>query len=160
MKKKFFIGLFVVVVIGLFVFAHLALKNNEQQYQAQQNLSAPIEVPDKNVMTFEDAEKLDKPMVVMFYVDWCTYCRRFMPIFGEFANKYKDKYSFAVINCDKLMYEKMVKDFNIMGFPTVFIVDKKFDLRFTLQMASMADKSVMTDELDRYLKSRAKMLQK
>ena len=157
MKKKFFIGLFVVVVIGLFVFAHLALKNNEQQYQAQQNLSAPIEVPDKNVMTFEDAEKLDKPMVVMFYVDWCTYCRRFMPIFGEFANKYKDKYSFAVINCDKLMYEKMVKDFNIMGFPTVFVVDKKIDLRFALQMASMADKSVMTKELDRYLKSRSKM---
>ena len=160
MKKKFFIGLFVVAVIGLFVFAHLALKNNEQQYQAQQNLSAPIEIPEKGVMTFEEAEKQDKPMVVMFYVDWCTYCRRFMPTFGEFANKYKDKYSFAVINCDKLMYEKMVKDFNIMGFPTVFVVDKKFDLRFSVQMASMADKSVMKDELDRYLKSRAKMLKK
>ena len=160
MKKKFFIGLFLVAVVGLFVFAHLALKNNEQQYQVQQNLSAPIEIPDKGVMTFEEAEKLDNPMVVMFYVDWCTYCRRYMPIFGELANKYKNKYSFAVINCDKLMYEKMVKEFNIMGFPTVFVVDKKFDLRFSVQMASMADKSVMTAELDRYLKSRAKMLQK
>ena len=42
MKKKFFIGLFVVVTICLFVFAHIVLKQNEKQYQAQQNLSAPI----------------------------------------------------------------------------------------------------------------------
>ena len=160
MKKKFFIGLFVIAAVGLFIFAHLVLRHNEPQQEIQQNLSAPIEIPDTNVMTYEEAEKLDKPMVVLFYVDWCTYCRRFMPIFGEFANKYKDKYSFAVINCDKLMYENMVKDFNIMGFPTVFVVDKKIDLRFSLQMASIGDKSVMTAELDRYLKSRSKMFQK
>ena len=160
MKKKFFIGLFIVAAIGLFIFAHLVLKQNEQQYQAQQNLSAPIEIPEKGVISYEEAEKLDKPMVVMFYVDWCTYCRRFMPTFGEFANKYKDKYSFVAINCDKLMYEKMVKDFNIMGFPTVFVVDKKIDLRFNLQMASMADKNVMAKELDGYLKSRNKMFLK
>ena len=95
MKKKFFIGLFVVVSICLFVFAHIVLKQNEKQYQAQQNLSAPIEIPEKGVVSYEEAEKLDKPMVVMFYVDWCAYCRRFMPTFGEFAAKYKDKYSFV-----------------------------------------------------------------
>ena len=160
MKKKFFIGLFLIAVVGLFIFAHIVLKQDEQKYQPQQNLSAPIEIPDKGIFTYEEAEKIDKPMVVMFYVDWCTYCRRFMPTFGDFAAIYKDKYSFVTINCDKLMYEKMVKDFNIIGFPTVFIVDKKIDLRFSLQMASMANKSVMMKELDGYLKSRSKMFQK
>ena len=160
MKKKFFIGLFLLVAVGLFVFADIVLKQNEKQYQAQQNLSAPIEIPDKGVVTYEEAEKLDKPMVVMFYVDWCTYCRRFMPTFGEFAAKYKDKYSFVAINCDKLMYEKMVKDFNIMGYPSVFVVDKKIDLRFSLQMASLGDKTIMARELDGYLNSRSKMFLK
>ena len=160
MKKKFFIGLFILTVISLFVFANFVLGQNERQYQAQQNLSAPIEIPDKGVITYEEALKIDKPMVALFYVDWCTYCRRFMPTFGEFAAKYKDKYSFVAINCDKAMYENMVKDFNIMGFPTVFIVDKKIDLKFSLQMASMADKSVMIKELDGYLNSRSKMFQK
>ena len=157
MKKKFFIGLFAVTTICMLVFANFVLGENERQYRAQQNLSAPIEIPDKGVLTYEEAIKLDKPMVVLFYVDWCTYCRRFMPTFGEFANKYKDKYSFVAINCDKSMYQKMVKEFNIMGFPTVFVVDKKVDLRFALQMASMADKSVMAKELDGYLNSRSKM---
>ena len=160
MKKKFFIGLFLVAVVGLFVFAHLVLKHNEPEPEVQQNLSAPIELPEKGVIAYEEAEKLDKPMVVLFYVDWCTYCRRFMPIFGEFATKYQDKYSFVTINCDKLMYENMVKDFNIMGYPSVFVVDKKIDLRFSLQMASLGDKTIMARELDGYLKSRSKMFLK
>lgn len=157
MKKKFFIVLFVVAAIGLFVFAHLVLKHNVPEYVPQQSLSAPIEIPDKGIITYEEAEKIDKPMVLMFYVDWCTYCRRFMPTFGEFANKYKDKYSFVVINCDKAMYQNMVKDFHIMGFPSLFVVDKKIDFRFSLHMAATSDKSLLKQELDGYLKARSKM---
>ena len=54
----------------------------------------------------------------------------------------------------------MVKEFNIIGFPTVFVVDKKYDLRFSVQMASMTDDLIMQQELNRYLKSRAKMSKK
>ncbi len=157
MKKKFFIGLFIVAAIGLFIFSHLVLKHNVPEYIPQQNLPAPIEIPDKGIILYEEAVNIDKPMVLMFYVDWCTYCRKFMPTFGEFANKYKDKYSFVVINCDKSMYQNMVKDFHIMGFPSLYIVDKKIDFRFSLNMASTADKSVMKQELDGYLKARSKM---
>lgn len=160
MKKKFFIGLFFIAAIGLFVFAHLVLRHNEQVYVPQENLSAPIEIPDKVVIPYNEALKSDKPMVVMFYVDWCGYCRKYMPIFGEIANKNKSKYSFVTINCDNPQYINMVKEFNIIGFPTVFVVDKKYDLRFSVQMASMTDDLIMQQELNRYLKSRAKMSKK
>ncbi len=158
MKKKLFISLFIVATIGLLLFGYSILKNDMPEYQPQQNLSAPIEIPEKGILTLAEAEKLDKPMLVLFYVDWCSYCRRFMPIFGKFADKYKDKYSFVAINCDNPENKNMIKEFNIMGFPSVFVVDKKFDLKFTIQMASMLYESVLTDELDGYLKSRAKML--
>ncbi len=160
MKKKLFISLFTIAVFGLLLFGYSILKNDMPEYEPQQNLSAPIEIPNNRVLSYEEAKKSEKPMLIMFYVDWCSYCRRYMPTFGEFANKYKDKYSFVTINCDNPEYKNMVKEFNILGFPTVFIVDKKFDLKFSVQMASMHYKSVMEEELDNYLKSREKMLQK
>ena len=95
MKKKFFIGLFIFATIGLFIFAHLALRHNTMQDEQpiQGNLSAPIEIPEGNIIKYEEAEKLEKPMVVMFYVDWCTYCRRFMPIFAKYSEKFIKDFS-------------------------------------------------------------------
>ena len=155
MKKKFFIGLFVFAVVGLFIFAHLVLKNNEPKYEPQQvNLPAPIEIPATGVVSYEEAQNIDKPIVAMFYVDWCSYCRKYMPIFGELANFYKDKYSFVAINCDYPQYTKMVQDFHIMAFPSLFVIDNKIGHKFSLNMASTTSKSIAKEELDNYLKVR------
>lgn len=151
MKKKFFIGLFIFASIGLFIFAHIVLKNNSMQYTPQQNLSAPIEIPDKNIITYEEAKSIDKPIVMMFYVDWCTYCRKFMPVFGEMARRYKDTYSFTVINCDNPDNTELLKVFHISGFPTLFLVDKKINHKFTLNMAGTVQPNILKEELDDYL---------
>jgi thiol-disulfide isomerase/thioredoxin len=159
MKKKFFISLFIVAAIGLFVFAGVVLKKNVEakkqvNYTPQQNLQAPIEIPSTGIITLIEAEKLEKPIVALFYVDWCAYCRKFMPTFGEFAEKYKNDYTFAVVNCDKPENLEKVKEFHIMGFPSLFIVDKKINHKFSLHMASSADKSIFQEELDNYLAAR------
>ncbi|MCD7878746.1 MAG: thioredoxin domain-containing protein [Candidatus Gastranaerophilales bacterium] len=155
MKKKFFIGLFIAAAIGLFVFAAIVLKPDDKK-PVQQNLNAPIEIPDTGIITIQEAESTDKPIVAMFYVDWCTYCRRFMPVFGEFAKSYKDKYTFAVVNCDYLENEKIIKDFHIMGYPSLFVIDNQLEHSFGLNPAGLMDKAVMKKELNDYLKLRDK----
>lgn len=158
MKKKFFTGLFIFASIGLFIFAYIVLKDNSNTYTPQQNLAAPIEITDKNIITYEEAKNIDKPIVVMFYVDWCTYCRKFMPVFGEMARRYKDSYSFAAINCDKPENAELLNVFHISGFPTLFLVDKKINHKFTLNMAGTAQPNILKEELDDYIEFRKNIL--
>ncbi len=158
MKKKFFIGLFIVAAVGLFIFAHLALRTNSERYQPQQNLHAPIEIPSAGITTYQEVSDFEKPIVAMFYVDWCGYCRRFMPKFGRLAELYGDKYNFVVINCEHAENMELVKDFHIMGFPTLFIMDKKLEHSFSLYMAATEDSDIMREELDNYIKFRNKIL--
>ena len=149
--------MFIVVAVCFAAFTYIIFNRSLPVYKPQQNIQAPIEIPSEAIVSFKEAEAIDKPMVIMFYVDWCGYCRKYMPVFGEFADKYKDKYSFVAINCDNPQNTQLVEEFHIMGFPSLFIADKKIDHRFSLNMASTAEKSIMKEELDNYLKVREKI---
>lgn len=159
MKKKFFIGLFIFAAIGLFAFAHIVLKDNTESCEVgQKNLPAPIEIPETGILQLPDALKTDKPVFTMFYVDWCTYCRKFMPIFSALSVLYKDKYTFAVVNCDNPENKELVEKYHIGGFPTLYIIDEKLDFEMTINPAAIVDKNVMDRELLKYLKLRERVL--
>ncbi|MBQ4078310.1 thioredoxin fold domain-containing protein [bacterium] len=159
MKKKFFIGLFIFAAIGLFIFAHIVLRHNAQVEQAQQPaLQAPIEIPETGILQLSDAVKTNKPVLVMFYVDWCAYCRRFMPIFSALSVLHKDKYTFAVVNCDNPENKELVEKYHIGSFPTLYIVDEKLDFEMMIHPMATVDKKVMDRELLKYLNLRSKVL--
>ena len=158
MKKKFFIGLFIFATVGLFIFDNIVLKAPEVEQAQELALQAPIEIPATGILSYEEAIKSDKPVLAMFYVDWCTYCRRFMPIFGAFSVLYKDNFTFAAINCENLEYKEILKNYNIMGYPTVYLIDKKLDFDYTLSPMTLSEKETLEKELNRYLKLRAKVL--
>ncbi len=156
MKKKFFLGLFIAAAVGLFVFAHYELKNSDDA--AQQNIQAAIEIPAEGIVKYNEITDFEKPVVILFYVDWCGYCRRFMPEFGKIAKKFSDEYTFAVINCDYPENADMIKEFNIMSFPELFLTDKKLEHSFSLNMADIQDLDIMKKELNSYLNFRNRML--
>ena len=159
MKKKFFIGLFIFAAIGLFIFAHFALRDNVPNSEiGQQNIQAPIEIPATGILELPEAIKSDKPILTMFYVDWCGYCRRFMPIFSALSVVYKDKYTFAVVNCDKPENKAFVEQYYISDFPTLYIIDPKLDFEMTISQRATVEKKVMDRELSKYLNLRAKAL--
>ncbi len=160
MKKKFFIGLFIITFIAFciflgFLFWHKS-KIKVPEYTAQQNLAAPIEIPDAGIVKYQEAQ-FNKPVVVMFYVDWCSFCRRFMPIFGEVAKKYSDKFEFAVLNCDYPENIDIVKKFEIAGFPSIFIIDKDLDFQYQPSISSTKSTEAFGKELDKHLKLRKKL---
>lgn len=160
MIKKILMGLgvlFIAILLALGGFL-LYLKFNQPKYVPQENLQAPIEIPDTGISKYSDDISDEKPMVVLFYVDWCGYCRRFMPIYGEVAKKYSKDFNFVVVNCDYPENKKMVESFYIRSFPTLFFMDKKLEYNVPMNLAVTTDKKIMTKELDEYLKFRERII--
>ncbi len=162
MKKKFYIIFSLVLICVIVVCAYFifSLKNNSEnigQQRVQNNLNAPIEIPDEGIVKFDEAKDYDKPVIVMFYVDWCGYCRRFMPIFGQMAKKYEKDFTFAVVNCDLLINENLVKKYHVAALPSLYIVDKKLNHTFTMNMASSSDVKIFEEEADNFIKLKKKI---
>ena len=154
--KKFLSILLVLVLctwIGQSVYNKIQI-NYQISQENELKRRAPIEIPDPSILPIQEIKDKKKPIIAFFYVDWCGYCKRFMPIYGEVTKEYKNKFNFAVVHCEKPENEQMVKDFGVQGFPTLFIIDKKIDYNFSLSGNVTQDKEALKKELDKYLKAR------
>ena len=78
MKKKLLITLGTVLAI---VFATIGLTFANSAL----NPSSPSEY--KIGISYPEAMRSDKPAVVLFYTDWCGYCKKFMPKFSYIAKR-------------------------------------------------------------------------
>ena len=100
--------------------------------------------------TIEKAKESEKPTIVLFYADWCGYCVRFMPIYQALSEKYKDSFDFSKVNVEDRKYEKTVRTIGITGFPTVFIIDPKYDNKVLLSNTVLGTVEDISVEMDRY----------
>lgn len=105
--------------------------------------------------SYSQAVKNNKPTVVLFYADWCTYCIKFMPKFKVLSDVYKDRYNFVMINAENSNYQKVVEDYAIGSFPTIYIIDPAIDNRILISNTLYDDLSKVRKELDRYLRIRS-----
>lgn len=107
-------------------------------------------------ITYEAAKNSNKPMLVVFYADWCTYCLKFMPKFNTLSKIYNDKFNFVMVNVEEnASTAKLASNMGIGGFPTVYILDPKYDNKVLLANAIYQDLGKFRVELDRYLRIRA-----
>lgn len=119
--------------------------------------------PNKNItpseynigITYELAMHDKKPFIALFYTDWCTYCKRFMPTYKTMMDIYKNRYNFVMINAENPTYEAVVRDYAIGGFPTIYIIDPTIDNRILINNTIYDDLSKLRVEFDRYLRIRA-----
>ena len=89
MKKKILITLGILVTLIVASVAGVAVTN----------MNAPKHPSEYKIgISYDEAVKSDKPMLAVFYVDWCGYCLRFMPKFRILNTLYKNKYNFVIIN--------------------------------------------------------------
>ena len=148
MKKKILISiivLFVVVLTSAITFA----------INLQPNYTKPSDY--KIGISYEDAVKSDRPIVALFYVDWCGYCMKFMPKYKIVQDIYKKEFNFVMLNAEAPENLKLVEDVSLTGFPTMYILDPKYDNRVLLNNALYMDMKKLRVEFDRYLRIR-KML--
>ena len=104
---------------------------------------------------YEKAIKVDKPAIVLFYADWCTYCKKFMPTYEKLSKDYKDKYNIVMVDVDKNI--DLAREYTISGFPTLYIIDPIIDNRVHLDNGIYGSKVLLNKELDRYLNIRARI---
>ena len=147
MKKKILITLGILVTLIVASVAGVAVTN----------MNAPKHPSEYKIgISYDEAVKSDKPMLAVFYVDWCGYCLRFMPKFRILNTLYKNKYNFVMINVEGDQNTRaLAEDVGIAGFPTVYILDTKYDNRVLLSNSYYHNLKKFRVELDRYLRIRA-----
>ena len=106
---------------------------------------------------YYQALQSDKPAIVLFYTDWCGYCKRFMPKFKIINKLYKDDYNFVMLNAEAKENSTVVNDAAISGLPTLYIFDPKYENRVHLTNGIYMDLKKMRKELDRYLSIRKQL---
>lgn len=128
----------------------------ETQEVSQQQEEQPTMKPSeyKIGMAYDKAMAAKKPVIVLFYADWCHYCIKFMPTYQKLSETYKNEYNFSKVNVEDSKYEKLVREIGITGFPTVFIIDPKYDNRVLLSNAIFGDMNKLQAELDRFARIR------
>ncbi len=74
--------------------------------------------------SLDKAMATKKPMIVFFYTDWCGFCQKFIRTFDKVTKDKKIKQNFAIafVNCENQDNQKYVQEYNVHGFPTVFVV--------------------------------------
>ena len=146
MKKKIFITLG--ILLGLILVSAAGI--------SYASMNAPKHPSEYHIgIQYDEALKSDKPMLAVFYVDWCGYCLKFMPKFSLLSKLYKNKFNFVMINVEaNKENEKLAKDVSLAGFPTVYILDPKYDNRVLMPNAIYQDLAKFRIELDRYLRIR------
>ncbi len=153
MKKKLFIGFVVCLVILLSAVVTYAVNPSVTEFINKKNSPSDYKIG----VSYEEALKSDKPMLALFYVDWCGYCLRFMPKFNTINTLYKSKYNVVMLNAEAPENQDLVKDVVLTGFPTLYVIDPKYDNRFLLNNALYMDLAKLRKELDRYLSIRKKL---
>ncbi len=150
-------------------FQKTTLNQPEEEILAEDSMLAKENAPDENQeptmkpsqykigIDYEKAMNSKKPAIVLFYADWCHYCIKFMPTYQTLSKIYKDDYNFSKVNVEDEKYQKLVREIGITGFPTVFIIDPKYDNRVLLSNAIFGNLKSLRTELDRFLRIR-KML--
>ena len=103
---------------------------------------------------YNQAMKSKKPVLVLFYADWCGYCIRFMPIFQTLSERYEDDMVFSKVNVEDPKYEDVIRKTGIGGFPTVYIFDNKYDNKVLISNSDLSEYDSLKGEIDRFLRIR------
>ena len=80
-------------------------------------------------ITYEQAMKSNKPMMVLFYADWCGYCKRFAGLLPDIVNEFSNDMNILLVNCEDPANKHIFKNYYVKGYPTVYIVDPKYDFK-------------------------------
>lgn len=79
----------------------------------------------KKVMDFESSPEEwkylgDKPAIIDFWAEWCSYCRRLAPVLEELAEEYSEDIYVYLVNTDE---EKgIARAFGVRALPTLLFI--------------------------------------
>lgn len=63
---------------------------------------------------------VDKPVLAVFWANWCYPCKSFMPVLERISDEYAGKILVVKIDVDK--YTEMAYKYNVLGIPTTLFI--------------------------------------
>ena len=105
-------------------------------------------------MPYDKAIKQDKPVVLLFYTNWCGACKRALPLIKMQKTQFGQDFVFTTLNAEDTNYSDTIKDYRLRCFPTVYIIDPKYDNRVHLEVSYIFNADAFSKELKRYIKIR------
>lgn len=146
-----------ILSIGLSIYSHkikttgsASISSNVPMQEEQEPTKKPSEY--KVGIPFENAMRSEKPALVLFYADWCHFCVKFMPTYVKLFNDFKAEYNFAKINVEDPKYKEVVEEYQIGGFPTVYLVNPKSNNKQVLSNSDFGDYAKLKKQLKEFLK--------
>ncbi len=67
----------------------------------------------------EEVLKSEKPVILVYWAEWCGPCRMIAPILHEIADEYADRITVAKINIDE--NQETPQKYAVRGIPTLMI---------------------------------------
>jgi thioredoxin len=86
----------------------------------------------------------DKPAIIDFYADWCTYCKKLAPVLEELAKEYEGQLIIYKVNTDN--EREIATAFGIRALPTLLFIPME-------GMPEVAQGAVPKAELKKYIES-------
>ena len=126
----------------------------KQEIKKEIEIAKPVNQYDFGV-DYDTAITMGKPVVLLFYTNWCSACKRILPLVKMIQEKYQNYFVFTSINAEDTKYSAIVKDYRLRCFPTIYIIDPKFDNRVHLEVSYIFSTATFAKELDRYIHIRS-----
>ena len=104
---------------------------------------------DTNI-SYNEAVRMGKPIAIDFYADWCPHCQAFAPILYDVRKQYEDKYTFVTVNGEKPENAQLMKEFNITGYPSLFLVNPKTNQKILVDQSLYSSPSALEGEFDKF----------
>ena len=145
MKRKF---LFITAIV-VFLMVNVITFSFENRFESSKAIASSMY---GKSLCYEEALKLEKPIVVIFYADWCGYCKRFAPVEAQLQQEYSSKYTFVTVNADNPENKMLLQKFNIKSYPSLYLVDPKANKQKFVSQGIYTNKSKMETEFDNFLK--------
>ena len=132
-ENKLTNALLSLVLVGTLVSTYYAYDTNKMLNGAAagtQSSGTPVSISEKYAKddyTLEKAMDSGKPVIALFYADWCGFCQSFAPTFARIikTRDFKKNLAAAYVNCDDPANDKYIKEYKIEGFPSVFMINPK-----------------------------------
>lgn len=100
-------------------------------------------------MTYTQASKQKKPILILFTIKGCTACREFEPIIEVFRSRYATKYNYVKEDVSGNV-SKIAQKLNVNAAPSLFILEPNKNRAREINFDCMFDSYCLDKELRNY----------